>query len=461
MRDKVFIIPEGDLSSKEAIDILNAKGYKEGVDYFITNQNEPVSWNNLEYAVRKAAINSSCEFCQTDIYSCSTSNSYGKNFYKETKTISKAQYDKISHVESSSEAYRLLKMHHFANSYTVGEPVYLEPDYSKIYGLNFEGSSPCKNIDLYELASLVDHELSLDQKMIAANKKNPERGIASLSEVSYFEKEWVDEKTRDIRRSEKICSDFAREQNNKIRRMCIEIKQESPNLEIKYEKLQLIRKYDELNKPSEQIKFCIQRDCSEDENLEIFQGFDNGLTAKQIELYADPKFNERQMEQMRLGLEHGISDDKIKLYFSPSINAMEMEIVRIGLEKDFSLERIELLKDFYKRAGYNKSLEIIDMMEKETSNKAIKKKIENEGYKADVTETIERLQYKGIAGLHEAAQRAVWDLANHVAALIELKREKEPLMTEGPEYLETEGISTSVPNSNAPVRDNMEDIGDR
>ncbi len=54
-------------------------------------------------------------------------------------------------------------------------------------------------------------------------------------------------------------------------------------------------------------------------------GYDNGLTEEQIEIYAKPKFNWYQMEQIRLGLEAGMD---VTIYAQENIPSEEMEHIR-------------------------------------------------------------------------------------------------------------------------------------
>ena len=48
----------------------------------------------------------------------------------------------------------------------------------------------------------------------------------------------------------------------------------------------------------------------------IIQGFENGLTMEQIKFYADPKFDWKQMREMRKDFENGATIEEIKSYYN-------------------------------------------------------------------------------------------------------------------------------------------------
>ena len=59
--------------------------------------------------------------------------------------------------------------------------------------------------------------------------------------------------------------------------------------------------------------------------IEIFKGIENGLMEDQILIYADPKFDQYQMEQIRLGLEEGLD---VSVYADPKNKYSKMESIR-------------------------------------------------------------------------------------------------------------------------------------
>lgn len=63
---------------------------------------------------------------------------------------------------------------------------------------------------------------------------------------------------------------------------------------------------------------------------EISDGFRHGLTKEQIEIYANPEYDSKQMQQLREGLEKGLD---VSQYANPSIPHDEMSEIRKSLEQ--------------------------------------------------------------------------------------------------------------------------------
>ena len=59
------------------------------------------------------------------------------------------------------------------------------------------------------------------------------------------------------------------------------------------------------------------KDFAERQMREIENGFKNGLSEEQIDVYARPEFNESQMYAIRMGFVNGLSMEQISIYAKP------------------------------------------------------------------------------------------------------------------------------------------------
>lgn len=57
---------------------------------------------------------------------------------------------------------------------------------------------------------------------------------------------------------------------------------------------------------------------------EIHAGFIDGLTTEQISIFADPKFNAKQMYQLRNGFNSKLSIEQVKSYADPFLSPADM-----------------------------------------------------------------------------------------------------------------------------------------
>ena len=64
---------------------------------------------------------------------------------------------------------------------------------------------------------------------------------------------------------------------------------------------------------------------------EVREGLKN-LTAEQVDLYAWPKYDHMQMQEIRLGLEHGLSREEMSVFLDPRIGYKQMNYNRIKIE---------------------------------------------------------------------------------------------------------------------------------
>ena len=66
-------------------------------------------------------------------------------------------------------------------------------------------------------------------------------------------------------------------------------------------------------------------------------GFQDGLTIEQIKLYAKPKFNRSQMQEIREGFKSGLSKEQVQMYAKPKFDYEQMYEIRKGLEQRYKL----------------------------------------------------------------------------------------------------------------------------
>lgn len=84
------------------------------------------------------------------------------------------------------------------------------------------------------------------------------------------------------------------------------------------------------------------KDFTEDQINEIKNGFKNGLSEEQIDVYAKPEFNSKQMEELKDGLERGLSIEQVSVYTKPEFNEYQMRKIRMGFESGFSMEQVSV-----------------------------------------------------------------------------------------------------------------------
>ncbi len=63
-------------------------------------------------------------------------------------------------------------------------------------------------------------------------------------------------------------------------------------------------------------------------------GLMKGLSTGLVAIYAKPEFEWRQMEQQRLGLKHGLAADQVKRYAKPGFSWVQMQEIREGWERN-------------------------------------------------------------------------------------------------------------------------------
>ena len=66
--------------------------------------------------------------------------------------------------------------------------------------------------------------------------------------------------------------------------------------------------------------------------------FGKSLTIEQVKVYADPKFDDDQMFQIRKGLEEGLTIKQIKVFAKPEFDCCQMEEIREGFKNGLSME---------------------------------------------------------------------------------------------------------------------------
>lgn len=82
------------------------------------------------------------------------------------------------------------------------------------------------------------------------------------------------------------------------------------------------------------------KDFTEDQMNEIKNGFENGLSEEQVDVYAKPEFNESQMRKIRMGFESGFSMEQVSVYAKPEFDSYQMGVIRNGFENGLSMEQV-------------------------------------------------------------------------------------------------------------------------
>lgn len=84
------------------------------------------------------------------------------------------------------------------------------------------------------------------------------------------------------------------------------------------------------------------KDFTEDQMNEIKNGFENGLSEEQVDVYAKPEFNESQMRKIRMGFESGFSMEQVSVYAKPEFDSYQMGVIRNGFENGLSMEQVSV-----------------------------------------------------------------------------------------------------------------------
>ena len=100
------------------------------------------------------------------------------------------------------------------------------------------------------------------------------------------------------------------------------------------------------NLTEEQEKFI--QECEESgkfdeaQMYEIFEGFFvNRLPMEQVKIYADTKFDSKQMKEIREGFENGLTIDQVKLYANPNFDDFQMYHIRDSFEDGLTIEEVK------------------------------------------------------------------------------------------------------------------------
>ena len=90
----------------------------------------------------------------------------------------------------------------------------------------------------------------------------------------------------------------------------------------------------------DQLKIAEARGLNSFQMQEVKNGYTNGLTIQQVEMYAWPKFDSMQMREIRLGFEAGLSFEQVQSYAKESISADDMEEIRLKIDEDSKVTEI-------------------------------------------------------------------------------------------------------------------------
>ena len=104
-----------------------------------------------------------------------------------------------------------------------------------------------------------------------------------------------------------------------------------------------IRKGFEEGLTFKQVKIYAKPEIQHDQMEQILWGFIDGLTMEQVKLYVKPEFKSAQMFEIRLGFEqNNLTMEEIKLYADPKFNFEQMWEIRLGFESGLTIEQIKL-----------------------------------------------------------------------------------------------------------------------
>lgn len=114
--------------------------------------------------------------------------------------------------------------------------------------------------------------------------------------------------------------------------------------------------------PEEQIRVYADLKFTDIQLKEIRAAFENGLSMEQVKILADPKFNADQMHQIRWGLQDNLSQEQINLLANPEFNSLQMQEIRKGFAEGLSMEQVKAYADprddFEKMAEIREGLKI-------------------------------------------------------------------------------------------------------
>jgi hypothetical protein len=101
-------------------------------------------------------------------------------------------------------------------------------------------------------------------------------------------------------------------------------------------------------------------------------GLEASFTKKQLELYANPKFDGNQMQEICWGLQHHLTIQQASLYAKPEINHTQMREIRIGLEAGLTTDQITHLfnPEFSELNDVEKNY-ILDKLDRNSLNEII------------------------------------------------------------------------------------------
>lgn len=89
------------------------------------------------------------------------------------------------------------------------------------------------------------------------------------------------------------------------------------------------------------IKRCEDEGLSWQKMDEIRIGFQDGLSIKQVKLYANKEFNEWQMAEIRWGFGDGLSFKKVELFARPELTWKQMDQIAYMLLHEEPLEEVK------------------------------------------------------------------------------------------------------------------------
>ena len=78
------------------------------------------------------------------------------------------------------------------------------------------------------------------------------------------------------------------------------------------------------------------------EYKEIKEGVRNGLTEKQVDIYAKKCFNHEQMYEIRIGLKEGLGEEKVLMYAKPEFDGEQMWSIKKAFTDGLSVEQVKL-----------------------------------------------------------------------------------------------------------------------
>ena len=90
-------------------------------------------------------------------------------------------------------------------------------------------------------------------------------------------------------------------------------------------------------------------DFNEHQLRVIKKGLENGLSEKQVLLYAKPEFDQFQMEEILNGLKNHIPDNLVAIYANPIYDILQMSVIRNGFENSVTAEQASI----YTNPEYN------------------------------------------------------------------------------------------------------------